>query len=212
VRLARVAVAGAVLETLGWLLASIRTGAGAWRHDISAMSAVGGSHAWLVLAGEAGLAVAILCLAVLVRRVGLSGDHAMVGTVLLVVAGVGFGVQAVAREGGWLDAVHGPAALLAVIALACAPLVLAVPLRADAAYVALASWSVAASVLGLVLFALAIAPGLAGGLCQRGAALVLTAWVAGAAWRLGHSPVAVLPGTGECGQSRFLWPPVRRCS
>ena len=199
-RTARVAVAGAVLETLGWLLASLLTGADAWRHDISAMSAVGGDHAWLVLAGEAGLTVAILALARLVHGSGLSGDHAAVGEVLLVVAGIGFGVQAVAREGGRFDAVHGPAAVLAVIALCCAPLVLAVPFRANAAYGGLGTWSVAAAVLGLVLFALAMAPGLAGGLCQRGAALVLCGWVALAAVRLGQLSE---PASQPSGRSRF---------
>ena len=92
------------------------------------------------------------------------------------------------REGGPLNPVHGPAALLAVIALAGTPLVLAVPMRATTAHGALATWSVVASVLGLALFALAAAPGVTGGLCQRGAALVLTAWVAVAALRLGRTP------------------------
>jgi Protein of unknown function (DUF998) len=186
-RLAQVALAGAVLETLGWLLASLFSSADAWRSDISTMSTVGSDHAWLVLAGEAGLTIAILALAWLVQGSGLSGDHAAVGTVLLVVAGIGFAVQAMAREGGRFDPVHGPAALLAVIALACAPLVLAVPWRAGTAYGALATWSVIASASGLALFALSTAPGLLGGLCQRGAALVLTAWVASAAVRLGRT-------------------------
>ena len=102
--LVRVAVAGAVLETLGWLLASLLTGADAWRHDISTMSAVGGEHAWLVLVGEAGLTVAILALAALLRRRACAATTPWSATVLLVVAGLGFGVQALAREGGPLEA------------------------------------------------------------------------------------------------------------
>lgn len=172
------AVAGTVLETLGWLLATIFTGPDAWRHDISALSAVGAEHAWLVLIGEAGLSVAVLALAALVSASGLRGDHAAVATALLVVAGLGFGLQAAAREGGRLEAVHAPAAVLAVLALGTAPLALAVPIRAAGRYGALGTWSVTAAGLGLALFAAAMAPGLAGGLCQRGAALALSAWVA----------------------------------
>ena len=191
--LVRVAVVGVVLETAGWLFASLLTGPDAWRHDISTMSAVGGDHAWLVLAGEAGLTVAILALAALVHGSGLRGDHAAVGGVLLVVAGLGFGVQAVARDGSRLEAVHGPASVLAVLALACAPLALAVPLRASADHRELGTWSVVAAVLGLVLLAGAMSPGLAGGLCQRVAALVLSGWVAVTAVRLGQDRVPTLP-------------------
>lgn len=191
--LVRVAVAGAVLETVGWLFASLLTGPDAWRHDISTMSAVGGDHAWLVLAGEAGLTVAILALAALVHASNLRGDHAAVGTVLLVAAGLGFGVQAAAREGGRLDAVHGPASVLAVLALSCAPLALAVPFRASVAHRELGTWSVVAAVLGLVLLAGAMGPAMVGGLSQRGAALVLAGWVAVAAVRVGGVTVSTFP-------------------
>jgi hypothetical protein len=193
VTLVRVAVAGAVLETVGWLFASLLTGPDAWRHDISTMSAVGGDHAWLVLAGEAGLTVAILVLAALIHASDLRGDHAPVGTVLLTVAGLGFGVQALAREGGSLEATHGPAAVLGVLALASAPLALAVPFRASPAHRELGTWSVLAAGLGMVLFAGAMAPGLAGGLSQRGAALVLTGWVALAAVRVSGPAVSTFP-------------------
>ena len=95
-----------------------------------------------------------------------------------------------AREGGVVGAAHGPASVLAVLALCSAPLALAVPLRASVADRELGTWSVVAAVLGLLLLTGAMGPGLAGGLCQRATALVLSGWVALAAVRLGGATVS----------------------
>lgn len=182
--MAGVAVTGAVGETLGWLLASVLTGPDSWRHDISAMSSVGGDHAWLVLAGDAGLTTAVLALAALVHgSARLRGDHATVGVLLLVAAVPWLGMQTLARLGGPLDAVHNPSAVLALLALAGAALALSLPFT-SAGEVRLAHASLAAGCLGLTLFAASLAPGLVGGLSQRGAALVLAGWTATAALRL----------------------------
>jgi Protein of unknown function (DUF998) len=188
VRLSRVVVAGAVVETGCWLTATLLAGPDAWRHDISSLSAVGGAEPWWVIPGELAFAVAVAAAAVLLGRSTYAGDHVLVARVLLTAGAVGLAVQALAREGSQIGGLHGPSAVVAMLTICGAALVLSAPLR-----------SRASAVCGVAALAMFAVPD---GLAQRLGVLVVSAWLAVTALALERAASPRRPADPRAGRVR----------
>lgn len=190
------AVMGPIVFTLAWIVAAAaQDDYSPWRGYISELAALDAEHAWIMITGSLLLGAGIVALAVGLAR-AVKGRAATVGSILLVIAGVGVIVSGLARpdcysqleacaaridagDVSWHHAIHDWADL-AILALVAAPLVLARAFRGDQSWRNLGAYSIVTGVVGLVLVVL-LYSGVAeswAGVLQRMFVTVLLLWVA----------------------------------
>jgi len=141
----------------------------------------------------------------------LTGREVPVAAGMLVLAGLGIAVSAIAREDcdtglaactaqeqaglvSWHHVLHGVASVVALLAIVAAPIVLTRPLRGDPRSRALATYSVVTTLAGLVLLVgYVAAPAGWTGLAQRVFVTVPVAWTAVLGARLVHGSAPSVP-------------------
>jgi hypothetical membrane protein len=213
--LGRLAVAGPIAFTLAWLVGGlVQDEYSVRQEDISALAALDAQHAWIMIAGFLLLGVGTVALAAGLAST-LKYPSARVGSVLLMIAGIGIALAGLARndcssellvcavrvdagEVSWHHKVHDTVSLFVFLALIAAPLVLARAFGRDNRWRALRTYSIVTGVLGFVLLVLYVieAGGTWNGIIQRFFVSVLFVWIAVAGVRL--SLVGrVEPGAGR---------------
>jgi hypothetical membrane protein len=191
------AVLGPIAFTIAWIVgAVVQDEYSVRREDISALAALDAQNAWIMITGFLLLGAGMIALGAGLAG-ALKGGPATVGSILVVVAGVGIIVAGLARndcsseldacadrvEAGdvsWHHATHDLASLVVFLALVAAPLVFARAFRGDQSWRDLRTYSLITGVLGLVLLVLFLT-GVAGswnGLLQRVFVTVLFLWIA----------------------------------
>jgi hypothetical membrane protein len=190
-------VLGPIAFTIAWIVgAVVQDEYSVRREDISALAALDAQNAWIMITGFLLLGAGMIALGAGLAG-ALKGGPATVGSILVVVAGVGIIVAGLARndcsseldacadrvEAGdvsWHHATHDLASLVVFLALVAAPLVFARAFRGDQSWRDLRTYSLITGVLGLVLLVLFLT-GVAGswnGLLQRVFVTVLFLWIA----------------------------------
>jgi hypothetical membrane protein len=204
--LGRLAVAGPIAFTIAWLIGgfaqdeySVR------REDISALAALDAQNAWIMITGFLFLAAGTVALAAGLAST-LNGRPAVIGSILVLIAGVGIAVAGLARNDcsseltacadrvdagdvSWHHMVHDTVSLVIFLALVAAPLVLARAFRRDEHWQNLRGYSVATGLVGFVLLVLFVteAAGSWNGLLQRVFVSVPFLWIAVLGFRLTQS-------------------------
>ena len=195
--LGRLAVAGPIAFTVAWLFAGLaQEEYSVRREDISALAALDAQHAWIMITGFLLLAAGTVALGVgLVMT--LKGRRAVIGSILVMIAGIGLLVAGLARndcsgelpacaervdagEVSWHSTVHDMVSLVLFLALIAAPLMLAGSFRGAEHWRDLRSYSVVTGVLGFVLLVSFVigAAGSWSGVLQRVFVSVLFLWIA----------------------------------
>ena len=195
--LGRLALAGPIAFTIAWLVGGlVQDEYSSRREDISALAASDAQHAWIMITGFVLLGVGTVALAAGLAST-LRYPSAVIGSVLLVIAGIGLVVAGLARndcsselpacaalvdagEVSWHHEVHDNVSLIIFLALIAAPLVLARAFGRDDHWRPLRAYSIVTGLLGfalLVLFVTAPA-GTWNGLVQRIFVSVLFLWIA----------------------------------
>lgn len=188
---------GPIAFTIAWIVAAlVQDEYSVRREDISALAALDAQNAWIMITGFLLLGVGIVALGAGLAG-ALKGRPATVGSILVLVAGVGIIVAGLARNDcsseldacadrvdagdvSWHHATHDLASLVVFLALVAAPLVFARAFRGDQSWRDLRTYSLITGVLGLVLLVLFLT-GVAGswnGLLQRVFVTVLFLWIA----------------------------------
>lgn len=185
--LGRIVALGAMLEIGCWALATALR-PGSWRYNVSDLYSAGAPRPALVMAGEAGFAVALAVLAVGLSRRLPPTDHRMIGCGLLALASIGAAAGALARnsceesvprcEGSTFatpaDWIHGIGGLVEILGIAGAALALAAALPRP--------WSSFSATTGCVALAAVVlsdaVPYPWVGTAQRVMILVLVGWTA----------------------------------
>jgi hypothetical membrane protein len=196
------AVAGPIVFTGAWLVAWPVQDEYSPRHeDISALAALDAERPWIMIAGFLALGLGITLLG-LGLRLGLpralaGGLSALIGALLVTVAGIGLVVAGLARNDcstelaaceakvdagdlSWHHNVHDLASLVIFVALIAAQLVLARAFRQDARWQDLRTYSMVSGGLSFALLVLygSEAIGDSNGLVQRVFTAVPFVWVA----------------------------------
>ena len=201
--LGRLAIAGPIAFTLAWLIGGLVQDEYSFRQeDISALAALDAQHAWIMIAGFLLLGVGTVALAAGLAST-LKDPSARVGSVLLMIAGIGIALAGLARndcssellacavrvdagEVSWHHKVHDTVSLVLFLALIAAPLVVARAFGRDNHWRPLRTYSIVTGLLGFVLLVLYVveAAGTWNGLMQRVFVSVLFVWIAVAGFRL----------------------------
>jgi hypothetical membrane protein len=195
--LGRLAVAGPIAFTVAWLFAGLaQEEYSVRREDISALAALDAQHAWIMITGFLLLAAGTVALGVgLVMT--LKGRRAVIGSILVMIAGIGLLVAGLARNDcsgelsacaervdagdvSWHSTVHDMVSLVLFLALIAAPLVLAGSFRGAEHWHDLRSYSIVTGLLGFVLLVSFVigAAGSWSGVLQRVFVSVLFLWIA----------------------------------
>ncbi len=140
--LGRLAVAGPIAFTIAWLVGGlVQDEYSARKEDISALAAMDAQHAWIMITGFVLLGLGTVALAAGLAST-LRYPSAAIGSVLLMIAGIGLAVAGLARndcsselpacaarvdagEVSWHHQVHDNVSLIIFLALIAAPLVFA---------------------------------------------------------------------------------------
>ena len=201
--LGRLAMAGPIAFTIAWLVGGLVQDEYSLRQeDISALAATDAQHAWIMITGFVLLGLGTVALAA-----GLASTlrylSAAIGSVLLMIAGIGFTVAGLARndcsselpacaarvdagEVSWHDQVHDNVSLILFLALIAAPLVFARAFGRDDRWRPLRTYSIVTGLLGFALLVLYVigSAGTWNGLVQRIFISVLLVWIALVGFRL----------------------------
>ena len=195
--LGRLAIAGPIAFTVAWVIGglaqdeySIR------REDISALAALDAQHPWIMITGFLLLGAGTAALAIGLIRT-LKGRAATIGSILVLIAGVGIVVAGIARNDcsseltpcadrvetgdvSWHHTVHDAVSLVIFLALIAAALVLARAFRRNERWHDLRGYSIVTGLVGFVLLVLYIteAAGSWNGVLQRAFVSVLFLWIA----------------------------------
>jgi hypothetical membrane protein len=194
-------MAGPIAFTTAWLLGWLDQDKYSVRQeDISALAAMDAQHAWIMITG-------LCCSGTVALAAGLASTlnypSAVIGSVLLMIAGIGLAVAGLARNDcsselpacaaradagdvSWHHQVHDNVSLIIFLALIAAPLVFARAFGRDDRWRPLRSYSILTGLLGfalLVLYMIASA-GTWNGLVQRVFVSVLFLWIAVLGFRL----------------------------
>jgi hypothetical membrane protein len=201
--LGRLAMAGPIAFTAAWLLGGlVQDEYSVRQEDISALAAMDAQYAWIMITGFVVLGVGTVALAAGLAST-LRYPSAVIGSVLLMIAGIGLAVAGLARndcsselpacaaradagEVSWHHQVHDNVSLIIFLALIAAPLVFARAFGRDDRWRPLRSYSILTGLLGfalLVLYMIASA-GTWNGLVQRVFVSVLFLWIAVLGFRL----------------------------
>lgn len=197
------AVMGAIALTIAWIVAGLAQDEYSPRRGyIEDLAALDAQHPWIMITGFVLVGVGTVALAVGLAG-AVKGRSAAVGSILVAFAGIGFIVAGLARRDcysqldacadrydagdmSWHWQIHEWAGLVAVLALAVAPLVYARAFRGDESWRDLRAYSITTGVVGLVLLVLIFTnvPESWGGVLQRVLVTVLLLWVTTLAARL----------------------------
>ena len=201
--LGRLALAGPIAFTIAWLVGGLVQDEYSLRQeDISALAAMDAQHAWIMITGFVLLGLGTVALAA-----GLASTlrylSAAIGSVLLMIAGIGLTVAGLARndcsselpacaarvdagEVSWHDQVHDNVSLILFLALIAAPLVFARAFGRDDRWRPLRTYSIVTGLLGFALLVLYVigSAGTWNGLVQRIFISVLLVWIALVGFRL----------------------------
>ena len=201
--LGRLALAGPIAFTTAWLVGGLVQDEYSFqREDISALAAMDAQYAWIMITGFVLLGAGTVALAAGLAST-LRYRSAVIGSVLLMIAGIGLAVAGLARndcsenlptcaalvdagEVSWHHQVHNIVSLIIFLALIAAPLVFARAFGRDDRWRPLRTYSIVTGLLGfalLVLYVIASA-GTWNGLAQRAFVSVLFLWLAVVGFRL----------------------------
>jgi hypothetical membrane protein len=201
-------MAGPIAFTIAWLLGGlVQDEYSVRQEDISALAALDAQHAWIMITGFVLLGVGTVALAAGLAST-LRYPSAVIGSVLLMIAGIGLAAAGLARndcsselpacaarvdtgEVSWHHQVHDNVSLIIFLALIAAPLVFARAFGRDHRWRPLRTYSIVTGLLGfalLVLYVIASA-GTWNGLVQRIFVSVLFLWIAVLGFRLSRIDV-----------------------
>jgi hypothetical membrane protein len=201
-------MAGPIAFTIAWLLGGlVQDEYSVRQEDVSALAALDAQHAWIVITGFVLLGVGTVALAAGLAST-LRYPSAVIGSVLLTIAGIGLAAAGLARndcsselpacaarvdtgEVSWHHQVHDNVSLIIFLALIAAPLVFARAFGRDHRWRPLRTYSIVTGLLGfalLVLYVIASA-GTWNGLVQRIFVSVLFLWIAVLGFRLSRIDV-----------------------
>jgi hypothetical membrane protein len=201
-------MAGPIAFTIAWLLGGlVQDEYSVRQEDVSALAALDAQHAWIVITGFVLLGVGTVALAAGLAST-LRYPSAVIGSVLLMIAGIGLAAAGLARndcsselpacaarvdtgEVSWHHQVHDNVSLIIFLALIAAPLVFARAFGRDHRWRPLRTYSIVTGLLGfalLVLYVIASA-GTWNGLVQRIFVSVLFLWIAVLGFRLSRIDV-----------------------
>jgi hypothetical membrane protein len=195
--LGRLAVAGPIAFTAAWLIGPLAQDVySARQEDISALAALDAQHAWIMITGFLLLGAGTVALGAGLAMT-LKGRRAVIGSILVMIAGVGLVVTGLARndcsselsacaegidagDASWHSMVHDTVSLVVFLALIAAPVVLAGAFRGAEHWRDLWSYSLVTGLLGFVLLIMYVtgAAGSWNGLLQRLFVSVLFLWIA----------------------------------
>jgi hypothetical membrane protein len=196
-------MAGPIAFTAAWLLGGlVQDEYSVRQEDISALAAMDAQYAWIMITGFVVLGVGTVALAAGLAST-LRYPSAVIGSVLLMIAGIGLAVAGLARndcsselpacaaradagEVSWHHQVHDNVSLIIFLALIAAPLVFARAFGRDDRWRPLRSYSILTGLLGFALLALYMiaSAGTWNGLVQRVFVSVLFLWIAVLGFRL----------------------------
>jgi hypothetical membrane protein len=206
-------MAGPIAFTIAWLLGGlVQDEYSVRQEDVSALAALDAQHAWIVITGFVLLGVGTVALAAGLAST-LRYPSAVIGSVLLMIAGIGLAAAGLARndcsselpacaarvdtgEVSWHHQVHDNVSLIIFLALIAAPLVFARAFGRDHRWRPLRTYSIVTGLLGfalLVLYVIASA-GTWNGLAQRIFVSVLFIWIAVVGFRLSRAVAYVESG------------------
>jgi hypothetical membrane protein len=201
--LGRFAVAGPIAFTIAWLIGGLVQDEYSFgQEDISALAAMDAQYAWIMITAFVLLGMGTLALAAgLVSA--LRYRSAVIGSALLVIAGIGVVVAGLARNDcsselpacaarvdagdvSWQHQVHDNVSLIIFLALIAAPLVFARAFSRDDRWRPLRTYSIVTGVLGFALLVLYVIEPVPtwNGLVQRIFVSVLLVWIAVVGFRL----------------------------
>jgi hypothetical membrane protein len=193
----RLAMAGPIAFTLAWLIGGlVQDEYGFRQEDISALAAMDAQYAWIMITGFVLLGLGTVALAAGLAST-LRYPSGVIGSVLLMIAGVGLAVAGLARndcssklpacaarldagEASWHDQVHDNVSLIVFLAMIAAPLVFVRAFGRDDRWRGLRTYSLVTGLLGfglLILYVIA-SEGTWNGLAQRTFVSVLFLWIA----------------------------------
>jgi hypothetical membrane protein len=201
--LGRLAMAGPIAFTIAWLVGGLVQDEYRLRQeDISALAATDAQHAWIMITGFVLVGLGTVALAAGLAST-LRYPSAAIGSVLLMIAGLGLIVVGLARndcsselpacaaraEAGEVslhDQVHDNVSLVLFLALIAAPLVFARAFGRDDRWRPVRTYSIATGLLGFALLGLYVigSAGTWNGLVQRIFVSVLLVWIALIGFRL----------------------------
>ena len=188
---------GPIAFTIAWIVgAVVQDEYSLRREDISGLAALDAQYAWIMISGFVLLGVGMVALGAGLAG-ALRGRPARVGSILVVVAGVGIIVAGLARNDcssqldacvdradagdvSWHHVTHDLVSLVVFLALVAAALVLARAFRGAPSWRDLRSYCLITAVVGFVLL-VGFITGVAGawnGLLQRVFVTVLFVWIA----------------------------------
>jgi hypothetical membrane protein len=197
------AMAGPIAFTIAWLVGGLVQDEYSLRQeDISALAAMDAQHAWIMITGFVLLGLGTVALATGLAST-LRYPSAAIGSVLLMIAGIGLTVAGLARndcsselpacaarvdagEVSWHHQVHDNVSLILFLALIAAPLVFARAFGRDDRWRPLRTYSIVTGLLGFALLVLYVigSAGTWNGLVQRIFISVLLVWIALVGFRL----------------------------
>jgi hypothetical membrane protein len=201
--LGRLAMAGPIAFTLAWLIGGlVQDEYSLRREEISALAATDAQYAWIMIIGFVLLGAGTVALAAGLAST-LRYRSTVIGSILLMIAGVGLVVAGLARtdcseklptcvaridagEVSWHHQVHDNVSVIVFLTLIAAPLVFARVFGRDDSWRPLRTYSIVTGVLGfalLVLYVIASA-GTWNGLAQRTFVSALFLWIAVVGFRL----------------------------
>ena len=204
--LGRLAMAGPIAFTIAWLLVGLIQDEYSLRQeDISALAALDAQHAWFMITGFVLLGAGTVALAAGLART-LRSPSAVIGSILLMIGGVGLAVAGLARndcsselpacaarvdagEVSWHHQVHDNISLIIFLALIAAALVFGRAFARDDRWRPLRTYSIVTGLIGFALLVLYVI-GFAGtwnGLVQRIFVSVLFLWIAVLGFRLSRA-------------------------
>jgi hypothetical membrane protein len=195
--LGRLAVAGPIAFTVAWLIGGLSQDEySVRREDISALAALDAQRAWIMITGFLLLGAGTAALGAGLAMT-LKGPRVIVGSILILIAGIGLAVAGLARNDcsselpacatrvdagdvSWHHTVHDTVSLVIFLALIAAPLVLAGSFRSEEQWRDLRTYSIVTGLVGFVLLVVLVtgAAGSWNGLLQRVFVSVLFVWIA----------------------------------
>jgi hypothetical membrane protein len=191
------AVAGAVLFTVASLIAGwVQDEYSLRREDVSALAALDAQHPWIMITGIIALGIGLVALGLGLAGAIDDGRSATVGSVLLVLTGLGFVVAGLARNDcsselqackervdagdvSWHHIVHDSVGVAVFLLLVVSPLVFARAFRADGRWSDLRGYSLATGGLTFALVLVFAVEALNGwnGIVERVLTAVPLAWI-----------------------------------
>src|SRR5215218_732827 len=201
--LGRLALAGQIAFTIAWLIGGLVQDEYSFRQeDISALAAMDAQYAWIMITGFVLLGAGTVALGAGLAST-LKYPSALIGSVLLMLAGIGLAVAGLARNDcssklpacaarvdsgavSWQHQVHDNVSLIIFLVLIAAPLVFARAFGRDDRWRPLRTYSIVTGLLGFALLVLYVSasPRTWKRLAQRTFVSVLFIWIAVVGFRL----------------------------